>query len=318
MHHTVLLLTLVACAPPSDGQLLSTSVRAEVPGAVVHDVVYASDGLRVRGIVAVPDGPGPHPLVHFAHGGFEGMRVDEVVELGVRAAATSSVVAASMYRGEGGSEGEVEYCLGEVSDAWNLGLAVPALTDVVGPGVAIGSSHGACVALMLNARAAEAGDPLLGTVALGTPSDVDAVLAWHHARGDEGAASVWERWIEPGTDHRAQSPRFAALAPPIVLLHGLEDTLVPLEQACLLRDALAPPWPLRSHRILADGMPGPVGPVEDCQGWLDDGDPSALQQDGLRLISMEQTPHVPTKMAWETAWTEVSHHFTYLASTNHE
>jgi dipeptidyl aminopeptidase/acylaminoacyl peptidase len=273
----------------------------DVDGATVHDVAYRSDGLRIRGMVAVPETAGPHPLIWFNHGGFAGMRDDEIEDIGRRAAEADAVVVASMYRGEGGSDGDIEYCLGEVTDVWNLGIAVQALAPVQGPGVAIGSSHGACISLMLNARRAAAGTPLLGTVTLGTPSDVDTLIAWHYAEGDPKHAARWEPYLR-GPENQEMSPRFAEVAPPLVLLHGLEDRIVPVEQGCLMRDAV--PWPVRTHRVDADGAPSDRADTP-CLEPLDAGDPWAPLDDGLRLIALEDTPHVPTPKAWNHAWREV-------------
>ncbi len=297
-----LVVALSACSPAVDGQLLEVSAYMDVDGATIYDAAYSSDGLRINGMVAVPDTPGPHPLVWFNHGGFSGMGDDEVGHIGTRAAEIGAVVAASMYRGEGGSEGEVEYCLGEVSDAWNLGLAVEQLTPVERPGVAIGSSHGACISLMLNARMAEAGPPLLGTVALGTPSDVDTLVAWHYAEGDPKHAARWEPHLR-GPTNREMSPRFADVAPPIALLHGLDDHIVPVEQGCLMRDAVASSWPVRTHRVAGEGSSG--GTNAPCLGDLDSGDPWAPLHDGLRLIAIEGTPDVPATSTWKHRWDQV-------------
>jgi len=304
---------LSACTPAVDGQLLEASAYMNVEGATVYDVAYQSEGLRVNGMVAVPDAPGPHPLVWFNHGGFSGMRDEEVGDIGARAAELGAVVIASMYRGEGGSEGSVEYCLGEVSDVWNLGLAVEHLAPVERPGVAIGSSHGACISLMLNARMAEAGTPLLSTVTLGTPSDVDTLVAWHYAEGDPQHAARWEPYLR-GPANREMSPRFADVAPPIVLLHGLDDHIVPVEQGCLMRDAVASTWPVRTHRVAGDGRPD--GPAIPCLSDLDSGDPWAPLQDGLRLVAIEGTPHVPTEDTWQRAWEQVSQSLTYGSTSN--
>ena len=299
----ILALALLACVPPGDGEVVADVPYLEVGDVVVRRLVYGSDRLRIVGMMARPPGEGPFPLVFFDHGAFAGMEDDEVRTLAERAGALQAVVAASMYRGEGGSEGAIEYCLGEVHDVLNLGLAVEQLVPLTGDAVAMGSSHGACISLMVNAQRHEQGAPLLATVTMGTPTDVDAVIAWHHAHGNPEKAETWEPYVDD--DGSAQSPRFAALAPPLVLFHGLNDGLVPLEQACMLRDDLEGAWPVRSHRLTEALTPVAEGPVGDCQRWIDDGDPFEGLPDGLRLVTFEGAGHVPPQRVWDAAWDEV-------------
>ena len=296
-----LALALAACADPVDGQLLSAAPYMEAGGSTVHDVTYASGGLRIRGMVAIPAGEGPFPLVWFNHGGFHGMGDAEIEGLGARATALGAVVAASMYRGEGGSEGDIEYCLGEVDDVLHLGAAAAELAPLTPARAAIGFSHGACVSLMVNDRMHALETPLLHTVALGTPTEVDVLIDWHRTEGDPEHAARWEPYVN-GEDGREMSPLYAEMSPPLTLLHGMEDPIVPLQQACLLRDELSPAWPVADHRLDASLSPLPAQAVPDCQQAVAGGAPFAPVPDGLRLISIEGAAHVPRQDVWDLGW----------------
>jgi dipeptidyl aminopeptidase/acylaminoacyl peptidase len=76
---------------------------------------------------------------------------------------------------------------------------------------------------------------LRAVVAGGTPTDLE------HFNADDGMALFGvTAQQDPALYHRA-SPLYhaSAAAPPIFLYHGNVDTIVPLEQAEVLRDALA-------------------------------------------------------------------------------
>jgi len=289
------------CGPPADGELLSARSYMDVPGGEVLDLRYGSDGLRVQGMLAVPDGDGPFPLVLFNHGGFDGMRDDELDGIGREAVARGVAVAAAMYRGEGESEGEVEYCLGEVDDVLNMVPALDGLVQTTGDTVAMGSSHGACISLMVNSRT-----DLLGTVTMGTPTEVKELMDWHYEEGDPDHAARWEPYVRG--DGRDASPVYADVRPPIALVHGMDDDIVPLFQACLLYDEVAPSWPVGSYRLSDAGEPLAPGPTDDCQAELQAGDPWAAETlgDGLTLISWEGVPHKPTDAVWTAAWDQAS------------
>jgi dipeptidyl aminopeptidase/acylaminoacyl peptidase len=57
--------------PETVGSLVSEGTRylSEIGGRLERVAWTAPDGLEVQGLLAVPEGPGPHPLVLFVHGG---------------------------------------------------------------------------------------------------------------------------------------------------------------------------------------------------------------------------------------------------------
>ncbi|MXP09079.1 alpha/beta hydrolase family protein [Pseudoblastomonas halimionae] len=86
-------------------------------------IAYASDGLRIKGVIAVPrDATGPLPVVIYAQGGvgeWSRLTFFDIVEMS-RLAEQGFIVVASLRRGEGGSEGEPAMGSGDLSDMLNL------------------------------------------------------------------------------------------------------------------------------------------------------------------------------------------------------
>jgi dipeptidyl aminopeptidase/acylaminoacyl peptidase len=96
----------------------------------VEAITYMSDGLRINGYIALPQGPGPFPCLIVNRGGNPnlGTWTDErAVETLGRYAGWGYVVVASQYRGSAGSEGRDEYGGADVDDVLNL---IPVLESV--------------------------------------------------------------------------------------------------------------------------------------------------------------------------------------------
>ncbi|MFT5454348.1 MAG: dipeptidyl aminopeptidase/acylaminoacyl peptidase [Myxococcota bacterium] len=298
------LLWLLACGGgPDDGEIVSARVRDATDAWTHYDVTYGSAGLRVAGQVVLPLGKGPWPIALVAHGGFDGIDDATTDQLRVLARRGMAVFAPE-YRGEGGSEGEVEYCAGEVDDTLAL-LRVADQWRDTDPDrvVAVGTSHGACVSLLAASRT----DRLAGVAAMGTPADVGFHIDWHHERGNHRFAREWEGYLRD--DGRAQSPMYHAdtMDLPVVLLHGLDDVTVPLLQACMMRDALAGHMEVASYRMTPDGEL--LGELADCQGVGMSGDWHAAPQmdDGVVLVSVEGAAHKPSADQWHRAFDALEH-----------
>ncbi len=85
--------------------------------------VYQSDGLRINGVLVMPRGPAQcHPVIVYSQGGvaqWSRLTFFDVLEMH-RLAAQGYIVAASLRRGEGGSEGLANMGPGDLSDMLNL------------------------------------------------------------------------------------------------------------------------------------------------------------------------------------------------------
>jgi dipeptidyl aminopeptidase/acylaminoacyl peptidase len=99
------------------------NIRKQLAAADVYSITYLSDGLRVKGYLAVPREGGRLPCLILNRGGNRdfGAWTDEraVVRLGGMAA-WGYVVVASQYRGNAGGEGIEEFGGRDVNDVLNL------------------------------------------------------------------------------------------------------------------------------------------------------------------------------------------------------
>lgn len=92
----------------------------------VHGITYWSDSLKVKGFLLQPDAPGKYPAIIYNRGGSLdfGSLTHGVASIGLgelaRIAHEGYVIAASQYRGNGGSEGAEEYGGSDINDVLNL------------------------------------------------------------------------------------------------------------------------------------------------------------------------------------------------------
>jgi dipeptidyl aminopeptidase/acylaminoacyl peptidase len=89
----------------------------------VEAITYLSDGLRINGYLALPNGAGPFPCIIVNRGGSHRLNVlDDVsaVEWLGRVASWGYAVIGSQYRGGGGSQGHDDYGGDDVDDVLNL------------------------------------------------------------------------------------------------------------------------------------------------------------------------------------------------------
>ncbi len=314
------------------GWLEITPLDAGTAAVVAEKVTYTSSGLQVHAVVCHPADGQRHPTILFNHGGFTGLNAS--ADGGPPGAATDIsfctgfanngfAVGASSYRGEDGSQGHVEVCLGEVDDVRAL-MATLKTMPYVDPTrfFAFGGSHGGCI----TERLALAEPSLRGAVDVSGPGDWGALDAWLHQNldagetepgcGDGGAAtcavvqqflvSTVEGAIGGGAaqkpcDYADRSPALAlgGLAVPTLMAQGTYDTLVAPSQACQKRQALEsggrpvmawdldPGLAVRTPSSLCGG-PWQSGPLPDVTS------PAAWKAADHYLIVYEQQGHTIT------------------------
>jgi dienelactone hydrolase len=223
----------------------------DTAAVVIEKVSYRSDGLRIFGQVCRPAAAGPHPVMVVNHGGFEGL-AGEWNGGTCRGLAEQFgyVVVQSSYRGEDGSDGRIEICLGEVDDV--LAMLDVALQQPYADRrrvVMWGGSHGGCI----TTRAFQRGAPVHAAVDVFGPGDLATTFAFWQAQIAAGSAyaNVYQDLVDVtsraagGTPaqvpaaYSARSPaRFAAdLArrpEPFLIVHGAADLLVPAPESCRL------------------------------------------------------------------------------------
>jgi acetyl esterase/lipase len=251
---------------------------------VIERVTYRSGGLRIFGQVCRPARPGPHPLLIVNHGGFEGIGAGEwnggVCANVARMAGW--VVAQSSYRGEDGSEGPIEVCLGEVDDVLEMTRIMRSQPYVDPDRIAMtGGSHGGCITL----RAIERGAEVALAAALVPATDFAGLHDYWTSSlaGGEGTPAQETVWrglrdiVEAATGgtpetmpdaYRARSPalfgpELEAFDGPILILGGMTDYLTPYMQQCAMAAAMPG---VRAYRVTdATGATTTTAPP-GCEG----------------------------------------------------
>ncbi|MEO8452185.1 MAG: prolyl oligopeptidase family serine peptidase [Gemmatimonadota bacterium] len=255
----VVALTLAGCgdaAGPPEPALAweATQVLLRDQAITADKVMYRSDGYRIVGVVCRPLGSGPYPVLMLNHGGWSGLgtELDASVSGCAAVARNGYVVLESSYRGEDGSEGPIELCAGESRDVRRMLDIVLAQSYADPTRVSVlGGSHGGCITY----GAMENGLPAQRAVALAGPSDLGAL---YDAMADSIAAGVTGdrlslfqlflaefRRILGGSPEekpavyaaRSFLPRANAVAAwsgRLMIQHGTDDDIVPVEQSCAL------------------------------------------------------------------------------------
>jgi dienelactone hydrolase len=243
-------------------QWISVQVLEQDAGYEIDWVSYASDGLQVNGQLCRPTDAGPYPVIVRNHGGFAGLTTSVQDSFCRGAAQNGYVVLDASYRGEDGSQGQVEVCLGEVDD-------VEAMVEVarnqpyvdLNRFAAFGGSHGGCITL----RLIERDNRFKAAVDLFGPTDLAPLFDFWESELDAGepfpcptdqaptCTAVHQSLIStvvtatggtPAQVPQAYAARSAVLAlggttVPLLILHGTDDYLVDLPQTCEARAAFA-------------------------------------------------------------------------------
>ena len=217
---------------------------------LIEKVSYRSESLRIFGQVCRPKTGGPFPVMVWNHGGFEGLGGEWNGGLCKSFAEQGWAVIESAYRGEDGSDGKVEVCLGEVSDVLAMIDIALAQSWADRSRVALwGASHGGCI----TSRAFERGAPVRVGVDVFGPSDWTLNYGfWREQAARGGALAPAYRSLMAALEvatggppervpaaYQARSPAgFAAdlsrRSEPFMIVQGVEDPLVPPDQSCLL------------------------------------------------------------------------------------
>jgi dipeptidyl aminopeptidase/acylaminoacyl peptidase len=289
----LLLLALASCAAPPDptGEDSWQTVERTYEDSLVRidKVSYRSaGGLRVFGQVCRTTVLGRRPVLVVNHGGFEGLGGEWNGGLCRQIARAGFVVIEPSYRGEDGSEGSVEFCLGEVDDVLAmLDIALAQSWADRNRVSMLGISHGGCITL----RALQRGAPVQTAVDVFGPTDAASLMQFWRARvaaGDPNSAE-YNQLIQQVTRAAGGTPEsvpaaYAARSPAsfapeldawpgsLLMVHGTADPVIPLAQSCLLASRLRD---VRAYYRDASGIL--QGPPPGCAGgitWLSSGLPA--------------------------------------------
>ncbi len=296
--------SLDAAVPTEALRFESTTTTTDDGEIVIERVSYVSEGLHVTGQVCRPKGPGPFPVHIVNHGGFSGITDWNGGEC-ASTARRGWVVAESSYRGEDGSDGQVEVCLGEVSDVLRLTEIVRAQAYADRERVMMsGLSHGGCITL----RALQRGAPVKLAVDIFGPTDwASAYASWKQAlangtplaSGYQGLVDVLDHAVGGGPEafaeaYAVRSPLhyvddLARAVAPLLIVQGTADAYVPPAQACAL--AAASPHFDRYHvGVLGNvSTSAPSG----CAGnaWLSGPRPSTVWPHDRYLLIYDDVGH---------------------------
>lgn len=286
-------LSLSACfseptekSPPKP-KWLSAKTTTELAGVVIEKVTYKSGDLTIVGQVCRPAGEGPYPVLLSNHGGFGGLPDwDDPNGFCALTAKAGWVVAESSYRGEDGSGGRVEVCLGEVDDVLAMLDVVRAQSYADQQRVAmLGVSHGGCI----TSRAVERGADVDLAIVIAGPTDWNTLMPALKRSRDESTSPVLRRVHQAlvrtvekavgGTvkqypkryaDRSPDAEKIAQWDKPFLILHGSDDTIVPVQQSCDFAEEIGD---VKAYRLGASGGVD-SDPVAGCEALTWNGPPT--------------------------------------------
>jgi uncharacterized protein len=239
--------------PPDGGEMVCGEMVEELPGATVWNVSYRSQELRISGLMAQPHGTPPFPSVIINHGFFppEDYYSGKGSRHELRALAQRGYLTiAPDYRNYGDSDdGDNIFQPGYLHDVRNLMPALAELPQTDETRIAImGHSMGAGLTLQTLAtsegfRAAA----LLGSVTGREAERYEARLTrWPHGSGAaaRGLDTFSDRYGTPATapasfDRMSVINYLDAVDVPIIMHHGSEDQICPLQWATEIYECLA-------------------------------------------------------------------------------
>jgi dipeptidyl aminopeptidase/acylaminoacyl peptidase len=259
-------------------QAVRADIRSVLARVEVRSLTYLSDGLRVRGYLAMPRQGRNLPCVIYNRGGnrdFGALDDDTAVATLARIASWGYVVVASQYRGNAGGEGHEEFGGADVNDVLNLVPLLQSLprADPRRIGM-IGFSRGGMMTYLALGRT----DQVAAAIVVSGMSDAfDSV-----ARRPEMEDRVYSILVPDFHENRHaalvhRSPvRWAerlSRHTPMLLVHGSADERVHASQALGMASALlASRHPFRLVIFEGGGhdLSAHQGEVEQLvRGWLD-------------------------------------------------
>jgi dipeptidyl aminopeptidase/acylaminoacyl peptidase len=228
------------------GDIQVTHTITETDSFVKYLIRYPSDDLTITGMMNVPKGEGPFPVVILNHGYIPPSRFWSGADTWRAAdhlAASGYLTISPDFRGWGGSDsGDNFFRTGLVIDVLNLISSLPSLPQAQSDQVGMwGHSMGGGVTTK-----AISIDPRIKAAVLYAPvsaDDTDVMRRWGRGRGGGGDESLLRVYREASADQkflRLTSPihHFNLVRTPVQIHQGTADTTTPPRWAEAIRDAL--------------------------------------------------------------------------------
>ena len=213
--------------------------------------VQTRDGATIEAYLTAPPHGAPGPLVVLPHGGPE-VRDTPSWDRRVQVlAAQGWWVLRPNFRGSGGygqsfaRQGWTRWgdrMQEDVEDAVTTAIALRGLD--AGKVAIMGTSYGGYAALMGAVRRPDLYKAAISICGLG---DLVEMMEWENRQDDTPGKLIYEFWTKRIGDPAAVRPTLEAASPrrraaeivcPVLLIHGVEDPIVPLIQSRRMRDAL--------------------------------------------------------------------------------
>ncbi|MFH2027986.1 MAG: prolyl oligopeptidase family serine peptidase [Nanoarchaeota archaeon] len=214
-------------------------VIEEDENITISNIEYYSGKLKINGIMADPRIVDDLPLIIFNHGGRAGIEeMNWIREL----ANNGYVVLASQYRGEGGSEGQIEVALGETTDVLNLLECGKNFNKVDKDRIGVmGFSHGGAITV----QAMELSQDFKVGIEFWGATDIKK--RFENIKGADDPVMPWVSAVKkpmPENELDNQLLKRSAIYcvekinAPLLIFHGKIDNLMPYEYAIDLENQL--------------------------------------------------------------------------------
>ncbi|MER3544630.1 MAG: peptidase [Chloroflexota bacterium] len=205
------------------------------PAFTRAQIAYPSDGLRITGIMNIPSGAGPFPVIILNHGyvtppSVSGTYLRDYADY---YASWGYLTISPDYRGYGGSdEGDNAFRIGYAIDVLNLVSSVQTLPQADASRIGMwGHSMGGGISTYVMVI-----DPRVKAFVLYAAMSADAAENWRHIRTmwDRSGPDEWAQWIGGTPDELPEV--YARLSPihyleyvraPVSIHHGEADDQVP-------------------------------------------------------------------------------------------
>lgn len=208
---------------------MAPDAYASLAAVSLHSITYASQGLRIKGWLALPPASTTNfPAVVFNRGGSGprgALSAEGAMMYAGLFASWGYVAVASNYRGVGGSEGHEEWGAGDVNDAMSLLPLLDSLGYVDQQRIGlVGGSRGGMMAYQMLAQTCR----FRAAITFGAPATIHTIDNAAYIR------STMRKFLPPNSNIQEEAERRSAVTwagslcrtTPLLVMHGTGDKRV--------------------------------------------------------------------------------------------